>query len=262
VKRPRIGVFDSGVGGLTVLSSLASRLPNADYHYLGDTGRVPYGSRSQENIISYSRECLGYLARFNVDLLVVACNTSSAIALPHISADFEVPVVGVIEDGVAAALDASTRGVLILGTRATIGSGVYQRRILDAGKGLEVWGLACPLFVPIVEEGWADTPIAEAAAHAYFSTLSDCVFDVVLLGCTHFPIMQQTLRRMVGENVQIEDPSVRVAERVAGFLPQAARAATPDIHFHVTDSPDGFMRVAQAMGMHVTTAINHVDLSI
>ncbi len=259
--RPRIGVFDSGVGGLTVLNRLVAKLPNADYHYLGDTARVPYGSRSSETIIGYSRDGLNYLLGLEVDLLVIACNTSSAIALPRIGHEFSVPVLGVIEDGAAAALDAAKHGVLVLGTRATITSGIYQRLITSSGTGLSVLGLACPLFVPIVEEGWAETPVAEAAIKMYMSSCMDYSYDLILLGCTHFPIMQDTLQRIVGKHIRIEDPSIRVADRVASMLPEAGRSSAPEIHFHVTDSPDSFVNVAKAMGVRVTNEVTHVDLT-
>lgn len=259
--RVRIGVFDSGVGGLTVLNRLTSRLPNASYDYLGDTARVPYGSRSTQTIIDFSHECLSYLAGRGADLLVIACNTSSAVALPYLQTTYGIPVVGVIEDGIAVALEASTERVLVLGTRATIVSGIYQSRIRQARPSLQARGLACPLFVPIVEEGWAISPVAIATARVYLSECADYPFDLMLLGCTHFPVMYETLRHVVGDDVRIEDPGARLVGRIADMFPQASGSAIAEVNFHVTDSPDGFVRVARAMGFRVTDDVKHVDLN-
>ncbi|MBD8524189.1 glutamate racemase [Pseudomarimonas arenosa] len=259
--RARIGVFDSGVGGLTVLRRLLERLPNAEYHYLGDTARVPYGIRSADTIVEYSREGLSYLRGLGVDLLVVACNTSSAIAVPSLHDEFSHPLIGVVNDGVEIASDLAQRGALVLGTRATIMADIYQRQIAQRRPALPVRGLACPLFVPIVEEGWADSQVAVDVARRYLDQCSDFSFDLVLLGCTHFPIMQATLERAVGQDVRVVDPSVRVASRVAGCLPSAASGGCPEVHFHVTDSPEGFTRVARAMGMPIHNEVKHVDVA-
>lgn len=262
IRRVRIGVFDSGVGGLTVLNHLMARMPNASYDYLGDTARVPYGSRSNQTILNFSHECLAYLAARGADLLVVACNTSSAVALPSLKMAFGVPVVGVIEDGVAAAVEAAVERVLILGTRATIHSGIYPRRIQQERPSLQARGVACPLFVPIVEEGWARTLVAIETTRSYLEACTDYPFDLMLLGCTHFPIMLETLREVIDPAVRIEDPGARLAERLAHMFPDATSAAPLQVDFHVTDSPGGFVRVAKAMGFVVTNEVKHIDLSV
>lgn len=259
--RPRIGVFDSGVGGLSVLRRLIERLPNAVYHYFGDTARVPYGTRSQHTIVEFTSEGLSYLRSLDVDLVVVACNTASAVAVPVLVEQFCVPLIGVVEDGVEAAAEGAKSGVLVLATRATIESGVYQRGIAERRPDLDVKGLACPLFVPLVEEGWSDTVVAEAAARRYLTDV-ERTFDYLLLGCTHFPAMRNTLKRVLGQDIRIEDPSDRVAARVASLLPSALEGPAPAVHFHVTDAPGSLVRIAQIMGVPVSASITEVDVAL
>ena len=264
MRPPRIGVFDSGVGGLTVLSRLVASLPFADYHYFGDTARVPYGSRADDTIVGYSRQGLNYLLSLGAELLVVACNTSSAIALPALVNTFNVPVIGVVDDGVLVAADHARKGVLVLGTRATIGSGIYQRGLALHRPGLAVRGIACPLFVPIVEEGLVASSLADEAVRHYLRLSDDFAYDSVLLGCTHFPIIGPVIRRWVGDGVQILDPSDRVAQRVRSLLPSGTpydACRRPEVHFHVTDASDSFKAVAAIMGFADVTGVTHVDLS-
>jgi len=263
MRSPRIGVFDSGVGGLTVLSKLVELMPGAEYHYFGDTARVPYGGRASETIIGYSRQGLNYLASMGADLLVVACNTSSAIALPTLKGMFDIPVIGVVEDGVGVAISHARRGVLVLGTRATVKSGVYQHAIAVQRPDLPVRGVACPLFVPVVEEGLANAYLAEEVVRHYLQSCDDFDYDAILLGCTHFPIISTAIRNFVNKDVSVLDPSARVAERVRTILSGFSISSRdqPDIHFHVTDASESFKSVASMMGFSNVDQVTHVDVA-
>ena len=256
-----IGVFDSGVGGLTVLSRLRARLPEADFVYLGDTARVPYGTRSAETIIEYARQGIRHLQGAGVDLVVVACNTASAVALPVLAGEVAVPVVGVIEDGVLEAVDTARRGVLVLATPATIRSGVYKESIGERRPELAFEGVACPLFVPLAEEGWGDTEVADVVVRRYLDGIELRCFDLVLLGCTHFPLLGRALRRCLPTGVAVEDPGPRLAERVARMLgPMLARRGS--VRFEVTDSVESFARVAGRMGVPAEGQVAHLPLSV
>ncbi len=258
--RPNIGVFDSGVGGLTVFRRLRDRVPGAHFHYLGDTARVPYGSRSPTTIIEYTREAVGYLRSLGAELIVVACNTASAVAVPILAEESQVPLLGVIDDGVDAAIRAATSGVLVLGTRATIESGVYQRALCARNPRLAVRGLACPLFVAVAEEGWADTEVSELIAKRYLEEAHFVDFDVVLLACTHFPLIESVLRRVVGPDVKIVDPSNGVTDRVAVMLGGRGRHGQSQVDVYVTDCPISFVRAASRMGIEVPGEVRKVSL--
>lgn len=260
--RARVGVFDSGVGGLTVLRKLVAAAPGADYEYLGDTARVPYGTRSPETVIEYSLSSVQYLESLGADVIVVACNTASALALEQIRRVSKLPVVGVIDDGVSAALEVASERIVVLGTRATVASRTYEIRIREVSPGTRVLSVACPLFVPIVEEGLADTAIARDVAGMYLQSIDLGGTEAILLACTHFPIMQSALRAHAPPPVRIVDPSHKVANRVASMLPPSARSGNGRIGFHVTDACEGFARVASAMGLGLNGSIQHVTLPV
>jgi glutamate racemase len=194
-----IGIFDSGVGGLTVFNSISSRFPKLDIYYLGDTARVPYGSRSQETIIGYSLECAGYLvSNFNVDSIVIACNTASSYAVEAIEKKFVLPVTGVVLPGAEQALKVSKTGRIgVIGTRATVRSGSYRKALeLLADRPLAIFEKACPLFVPIVEEMMADTQIAELTVKNYLNELAEKDIDTLILGCTHYPVLKPLISKL------------------------------------------------------------------
>ena len=193
-----IGVFDSGVGGLTVLKALIARLPGEPTVYLGDTARVPYGTKSGEVVTRYSLANAAALMEFDLKLLVVACNTASAVALPALRERLPIPVVGVIEPGVGAALAATRSGkVAVIGTPGTIGSGAYQRALTAGRPGLEVRAQACPLFVPLAEEGWTEGEVPRLVAERYLGDLRRSGVETVLLGCTHYPLLAPTTSAIV-----------------------------------------------------------------
>ena len=223
-----IGIFDSGVGGLTVLRAIRQRLPHLPTVYLGDTARVPYGTKSPEVVIRYSRNNAALLLRQGVELLVVACNTASAHALDVLRAELPVPVHGVVEPGVEAALRARPGGRIgVIGTAGTIASGAYQRAITARTGAPPAVARACPLFVPLAEEGWTEGPIAEAVAERYLGDLRGKL-DALILGCTHYPLLRSVIQKAVGPETVLVDSGAAVAEVLAAEAAKAREAAGAD----------------------------------
>src|SRR6266852_2729764 len=256
-RRPTIGVFDSGVGGLTVLGALVERIPDADYLYFGDTARLPYGSKSAATVAHYAVGAVRYLQDQGAELLVIACNTATALALDKIKAAAGVEVIGVIEPGAEAAAAASqVQKVVVIGTEATISSHAY-RRALEARK-VAVREKACPLFVPLVEEGWMEHPVTEQVAKIYLSEAfsedagngNDDDADVLVLGCTHYPLIKPLLRRVAPEHIAIVDSAESTGQEVArqlqvGTLPSTEnqRRSPPGLKFFATDSAEKFRKM-------------------
>ena len=224
LRRP-IGVFDSGVGGLTVLKALRRRLPHRDFLYLGDTARLPYGRKPTAMVAEFACGITEFLSRFGVEAVVVACNTASAAALPGLREEFPTPIWGVIDPGVEAACRMTRSGrVGVIGTKGTIGSGAYQRRL--EACGLTVWARACPMFVHVVEEGLAASPEAELLASHYLADRPE--LDTLILGCTHYPLLREVIQRAVGDSVVLVDSAEVTAEVVSGALgpePEGAKQA-------------------------------------
>ena len=271
--RPKIGVFDSGVGGLTVLRALVDRIPEADYLYFGDTARLPYGSKSAATVAHYAVGAVRYLQEQGAELLVIACNTATALALDEIKSAAGAEVIGVIEPGAEAAAAASRkRRVVVIGTDATISSHAY-RRALEARK-VAVREKACPLFVPLVEEGWVEHPVTEQVARIYLSEAfseesgnGNDDADVLVLGCTHYPLIKPLLRRVAPEHIAIVDSAESTANDVACQLqietPSSAsgeRKSVPAIRFFATDSAEKFRKMGtRFLGLPVADVV-HVDL--
>lgn len=254
-----IGVFDSGVGGLTVLRAIRSRLPGVPTVYLGDTARVPYGTKSPEVVIRYSRNNAALLLRQGVEMLVVACNTASAHALEVLREELAIPVLGVVEPGVEAALAARPGGRIgVIGTEGTIASGAYQRAIQARTGQAPVLARACPLFVPLAEEGWTEGAVAEAVAERYLGDLRGQV-DVLILGCTHYPLLRPALARVLGDEVVLVDSGAAVAEAIAGRMPPREGAEVPH-RLLVTDVPARFHEVAHRFLGSLPGAVEQVDL--
>jgi glutamate racemase len=243
-----IGVFDSGVGGLTVLRELRKQIPGESIVYLGDTARVPYGTKSSPTVLRYAHEAARFLLAQRVKLLVVACNTASAVALDELSDRYDVPVVGVIDPGARRALEVSRNGRIgVIGTEGTVRSGAYERALRKVRSDIEVFTAACPLFVPLAEEGWARHEIARLAAREYLAALLVQGIDTLVLGCTHYPLLKQTLSEVVGSDVQLVDSARETAKAVASRLKdhqllRRSPAASQPLYF-VTDIPDRFKRV-------------------
>ena len=210
-----IGVFDSGIGGLTVLHQIIEALPRENTVYLGDTARAPYGTKSVETVMRYSFENSQFLVEKGVKLVVVACNTSTAIALSRLQESLSVPVIGVIEPGVRRAIKSTkNKKVGVIGTEATIQSGAYTRALKAADPKIEVYSRACPLFVPLVEEGWTDNAVVEMTVKAYLGSLKQSGIDTLVLGCTHYPFLSAVIRKIVGQNVELLDSAGAVSRHI------------------------------------------------
>jgi glutamate racemase len=270
-RRPTIGVFDSGFGGLTVLKALLELIPDADYLYFGDTARLPYGSKSVETVARYAVEAAHYLESHGAELLVIACNTATALALDRITTGAHVPVVGVVEPGAEAAASATkNRKVVVVGTEATVSSHAY-RKALEA-RALHAREKACPLLVPLVEEGWVEHPVTEQVAQIYLREAFADGFhdaDVLVLGCTHYPLIKPLLRRVAPAHVSIVDSAESTARVVAGrlqnLLPpppvdKEERRARPRLKFFATDSVEKFRRLGERFLTHPIEDVEHVDL--
>ena len=243
-----IGIFDSGVGGLTVLKEIVRALPQEDTVYLGDTARVPYGTKSPETVTRYSRQIAEFLVSRDIKLLVVACNTASAVALESLQAELPIPVVGVIEPGATRAASVSRSGrVGVIGTAGTIRSSAYAKAIKRINPEIEVVTQACPLFVPLAEEGWVDNEVARLTASAYLEPLRAQGVDTLVLGCTHYPLLKRTIGEVMGPEVTLVDSAEETARTVAAILDeqQLLRPAAEqgNHHYFVTDVPAGFIRV-------------------
>lgn len=270
-RRPTIGVFDSGVGGLTVLKALLGLVPDADYAYFGDTARLPYGSKSVETVARYAVEAAHFLESQGAQMLVIACNTATALALDRITSTAHVPVVGVIEPGAESAV-ASTNNqkVVVIGTEATVSSHAY-RKALESRK-VRAHEKACPLLVPLVEEGWIEHPVTEQVARIYLAEAFADAFhdaDTLVLGCTHYPLLKPLLKRVTPGHVSIVDSAESTARAVASHLkqlvPPAAgnvgeRRATPRLNFFATDSTEKFKRLGERFLGHTIDQVEHVDL--
>jgi len=252
-----IGIFDSGVGGLTVYRALHERLPNEHFVYLGDTARVPYGTKSLSTVERYAIENSKFLEAHGIKLLVVACNTASALALPAIRAAVSVKVVGVIGPGArAAAKIANGKKVAVVATEATVQSGAYAAAIAKSDPSLVVIERACPLFVPLAEEGWGETDVARAVAEEYLSDLTEEDLGALVLGCTHYPILRDLISEAVGAEVPLIDSGAAAAAEVQALLESDQLGAThaergerelcDDLdHFYVTDAAERFAKVAE-----------------
>jgi glutamate racemase len=241
-------VFDSGIGGLTVVRALRQLLPRESIVYLGDTARLPYGTKSAETITRYALEDAGFLVARGVKLVVVACHSASSVALDELARRLEVPVMGVIQPG-ARAVVAATRSnrVGVIGTRATIGAAAYERAIRAERPNVEILARPCPLFVPLAEEGWTDDAVAEAVARRYLEGLRDEGIDALLLGCTHFPLLAPVIGRVLGPGVALVDSSEATAAEAARLLEEsglAAGAGMPSLKWYLTDLHPGFGPVA------------------
>jgi len=271
MRRPTVGVFDSGFGGLTVLKALLELVPSADYVYFGDTARLPYGSKSVETVARYAVEAAHYLEAQGAQLLVIACNTATALALDRITAAARVPVVGVVEPGAEAAGAATkNRKIVVIGTEATISSHAYRKAL--ESRSLQAREKACPLLVPLVEEGWVEHPVTEQVARIYLAEAFADGFadaDTMVLGCTHYPLLKPLLRRIAPGHVRIVDSAESTAHAVAAhfreLLPastndEVERRSAPRPKFFATDSTEKFQRLgARFLGIAIEN-VEHVDL--
>jgi len=240
-----IGLFDSGIGGLTVLKEITKLLPDEDTIYLGDTARVPYGTKSAETVTRYSLEITDFLIGKGIKLMVVACNTASAVALPALRERHTLPIIGVIEPGARKAV-ASTRAgrIGVIGTEGTIKSGAYEKAIKALASDMDVISKPCPLFVPLAEEGWTDNEVALAAAERYLSDMKG--IDTLVLGCTHYPLLKGAIASVMGNDVRLIDSGEETAfevKRVLGEQGLLKEKGEGERTFYVTDTPERFVKV-------------------
>ncbi len=244
MKNP-IGIFDSGVGGLTVFREIRRRFPHEDIVYFGDTARVPYGPKSPETIIQYSIQNARFLMQNRAKIIVVACNTASALALPTLQSFLAVPVMGVIQPGAKAAVEKTkNQKIGIIGTYGTVNSGAYQTAIQNLNPQIEVMATACPLFVPLVEEGWEDHAVTHQIASEYLEGFIREKYDTLILGCTHYPILKDTLNKVTNGQINLIDSAEVIADCLAAELPEAENFGIGKDLFYVSDNEEKFRSIA------------------
>lgn len=250
-----IGVFDSGVGGLTVAREIMRQLPNERIVYFGDTARVPYGSKSKETVTRFSRQIVHFLESQDVKAIVVACNTASAYALEELEKEVDIPMIGVVKPGTRAALAATVnKKIGVVATEATINSGIYNRYIEENDSSVTIIGKACPLFVPLVEEGLWEDPVTDEIARRYLTVLVDSGIDTLILGCTHYPMLRSTVGKIVGEQVTLVNPAYETARELKALLADKGlesehrpELGTELYRFYVSDAADKFQRFANSI---------------
>ncbi len=265
-----IGVFDSGIGGLTVLAAIHKLMPWENTIYLGDTARVPYGTKSPEVVTRYALNNASFLAQKGIKLLVVACNTASSVALPALEKVLHIPVIGVIEPGARRALQVSKKKVIgVLGTEGTIASRAYDNALISLEPRVKVFPKPCPLFVPLAEEGWGDHPVAFQVANEYLRSWSkENRLDSLILGCTHYPLLVPAIAKAVGPGTQLVDSASAVAEAVLALLNKSEEGPEPNPlprgtrEYFVTDVPERFSHVGQRFLGGPLGEIHQVDLMV
>lgn len=265
-----IGVFDSGIGGLTVAREIMRQMPEERIVYFGDTARVPYGSKSRETVTRYSRQIVRFLLQQNVKAIAVACNTASAYAIPEIETECPVPVIGVIRPGAKTAVSCTKNGRIgVIGTRATVSSGTYTRCIREIMPEAEVFGQPCPLFVPLVEEGLWDDPVTDEIARRYMASLLDRGIDTLIMGCTHYPLIRRTIGRAAGSGVELINPAYETAMELRHMLTEMSLLAEhrpelgsgePQYRFYVSDMAEQFRQFANSIIKYGILAAEKIDI--
>lgn len=266
-KQKPIGVFDSGIGGLTVVKRLSSTLPNESIVYFGDTARVPYGSKSNSTVIEYSIQNTKFLLQKNIKALVVACNTASSIAIPDLKKMFDIPIIGMIEPGSMMALEKSNSNKIgVIGTRATVGNLAYSKEIKKLNGAAQVIEKPCPLFVPLAEEGWIKHQATFEIAEEYLKELREIGIDTLVLGCTHYPILSEVIQQVVGKNVELIDSGVASSEVIKTELEKLNLLSdlnNPGVQeFYVSDIPTKFKEVAELFLGREIDHVHKVDLEV
>ena len=260
-----IGIFDSGVGGLTVLREVARALPHQSIIYLGDSARLPYGTKSADTVSRYAVQAAEHLIGRGIQMLVIACNTATAAALPLLRERFSIPILGVIEPGAEAAVRATRSGLIgVIATEGTIRSRAYTQAIQALSSSVRVTEVACPLFVALAEEGWANTHVAREVAEVYLEPLIDAGIDTLVLGCTHYPLLRHTIQDVVGPAITIVDSAETTAAAVSTrFKKEGMHGAVgkPEHHFLVTDAAERFERIAAEFLEQPVLSLELVDLS-
>lgn len=255
LQKAPVGVFDSGVGGLTVAREIMRQIPNEKVIYFGDTARVPYGSKSCETVTKFSRQIVRFLQTQEVKAIVVACNTASAYALDTLEKEIDIPLIGVVKPGAKAAADTTQNGKIgVIGTEGTIGSQIYTDYLHNIKRDAVVTGKACPLFVPLVEEGLWQDPVTDEIASRYLSELIDIGIDTLILGCTHYPLIRSTIGRIMGEQVTLVNPAYETAQELKRLLerkellnPVPPVLGENKYQFFVSDAADKFKKFANSI---------------
>lgn len=253
-----IGVFDSGVGGLTVAREIMRQLPGEDLVYFGDTARVPYGSKSKKTVLKYSRQIVRFLRTKDVKAIVVACNTASALALDDIAAEIDIPIIGVVKPGAKMAVETTKTGnVGVIGTESTIKSGIYNDYIRELNPDITVVSKACPLFVPLVEEGLLEDRVTDDIVARYLQEMKEYRVDALVLGCTHYPLIRNTIKRFMGDGVHLVNPAFETAKSLKELLAEQGILNTsrrkPEYEYYVSDGVDKFITFADSvLPCHVT----------
>lgn len=260
-----IGVFDSGVGGLTVAREIIRQLPNESFVYFGDTARVPYGSKSKDTIIRYSRQIVRFLKTKKVKAIVVACNTASAFALDTIEKEIDIPIIGVVKPGAKAAINSTKNKIIgIIGTEGTIKSELYTEYINGKDPDITVVGKACPLFVPLVEEGMLHDSVTDEVASRYLNELKDKNIDSLILGCTHYPLLRSTVGKIMGPGVNLVNPAYETAISLDALLKKnnikAKEGAEASYEYYVSDAADKFKEFANSIMPFKTDMINQINI--
>jgi len=259
-----IGIFDSGIGGLTVVKQLTKLLPNEKYIYFGDTARVPYGTRSNRLIKQYAFEDTAFLQQFKIKLLVVACNSVSAVAVDLLKSALNIPLTGVIMPGVEAAVKTTKNSKIgIIGTTATVTSGAYEKRIKSIDPNIDIYGQACPMLVHLVEEGWVDEEITRLTIIKYLEPLLEKSIDTIIMGCTHFPVVADLIQDVVGPSITLIDSGKETAKKVKQMLDSSGlnrdKTSKGDFSFYVSDIPDKFDEVGTLFLGRPVVQATHVD---
>lgn len=254
-RKAPIGVFDSGIGGLTVVREIMRQIPNEKIVYFGDTARVPYGNKSKETVTRFSRQIVRFLMAHEVKTIVVACNTVSAYSLDTLENEVDIPMIGVVKPGAKIAAETTRNGKIgVIATEATIGSKIYTQYIKQLKQGVTIWGKACPLFVPLVEEGLLQDPVTDEIARRYLSELIDLDIDTLILGCTHYPLIRHTVGKIMGDSVNLVNPAYETAKELKEMLVQkdllndeVQGLGSNQYQFYVSDTTDKFIRFANSI---------------
>ena len=249
IKSAPIGVFDSGIGGLTVAKELIRALPSEDIIYLGDTARVPYGTKSGRTVVIYSHRNTEFLVSKGIKLLVVACNTASSVSIPSLREEFDIPVIGVIEPGARKAVSVCSTGKIgVIGTPSTINSSAYKKAIHSLNPDLDVYAKACPLFVPLADEGWVEGDLVEQIVEQYLAEIKQSGIDTLVLGCTHYPLLKNTIQKVMGSNITLVDSAEETASEIKEVLTNEHllndSSSESNREFYLTDVSDTFISVA------------------
>lgn len=264
--RAPIGVFDSGIGGMTVVKELINQLPNEQIIYYGDTARVPYGSKSYDTIITYSRQIAKFLESQGVKAILIACNTVSAVALETLREELTIPIIGVVKPGAKAAVEATKNNRIgVIATKATIGSGIYEDFLRKTDPEIKVFKKACPLFVPLVEEGWIEDEITDSIIHRYLDELIEDDIDALVLGCTHYPLLRHRIQAAVGDKVTLVNPAYESSKAFKYVLEEnnllCEDGERPGEHrFYVSDSPEQFRTFANSILKKYTVPADAVSV--